>query len=430
MKVERSTELFHRAQKVIPGGVNSPVRAFRAVGGTPLFIARAQGSSIWDVDGNRYLDYVGSWGPMILGHAEPSVVEAVKHAVERGTSYGAPTEGEVRLAEIVIKRVPSIERLRLVSSGTEATMSAIRAARGFTKRDAIVKFDGCYHGHADFLLSKAGSGVATFGLPDSPGVPLDFSKHTLTLPLNDIGALRELFTRRGAEIACAIIEPVVGNCGLIPPEPGFLEALREVTAEHGSLLIFDEVMTGFRVHIGCAQALYGITPDLSTFGKIIGGGMPLGAYGGRGDIMDLIAPSGPIYQAGTLSGNPCAVAAGIATLEQLATPGIYRKLDASSKKLQDGLQAALEQTNTSGVIQRVGSMFTLFFNDGSPVKSYEDAKKCDHQKFKAYFHGMLERGIYLPPSGYEAAFISLAHSDEDIERTIEASKAVLAALGS
>jgi glutamate-1-semialdehyde 2,1-aminomutase len=428
MKIERSTELFARAQKAIPGGVNSPVRAFRAVGGTPLFIARAQGPHIWDVDGNRYLDYVGSWGPMILGHAEPSVVEAVKKAVERGMSYGAPTEGEVRLAEMIQKRVPSIEKLRLVSSGTEATMSAIRAARGFTKRDAIVKFDGCYHGHADFLLSKAGSGLATFGLPDSAGVPVDFSKHTLTLPYNDLTALRELFGARGKEIACVIIEPVIGNSGCIPPEPGFLEGLRELTKHYGTVLIFDEVMTGFRVHMAGAQGLFGITPDLTTFGKIVGGGMPLGAYGGRSEIMDLIAPSGPIYQAGTLSGNPCAVAAGMATLAQLATSDVYRRLELSSKKLQDGLQAALDETHTNGVIQRVGSMFTLFFNDGSPVKSFADAKKCDHDKFKRYFHAMLERGIYLPPSGYEAAFVSVVHSDDDIERTVEAARAVLAAM--
>ncbi|MFO0722190.1 MAG: glutamate-1-semialdehyde 2,1-aminomutase [Myxococcota bacterium] len=425
MRNDRSQELFARAQRCIPGGVNSPVRAFRAVGGNPLFIARAKGSSIWDVDGNRYIDYIGSWGPMILGHAEPNVVEALKNAIERGTSYGAPTEGEVRLAELVQKRVPSVERLRLVSSGTEACMSVIRVARAFTKRDAILKFDGCYHGHADFLLSKAGSGVATFGLPDSPGVPADFAKHTLTAPYNDLAAVKSLFASRGKEIAAVILEPVVGNSGLIVPEPGFLEGLREITAAHGALLIFDEVMTGFRVHPGGAQTLFGITPDLSAFGKVIGGGLPLAAYGGRGEIMDLIAPAGPVYQAGTLSGNPVAVAAGIATLEQLGTPGIYLKLEASAKKLADGLVGALAESGKSGVVQRVGSMFTLFLNDGSKIKSFEDAKRADHAGFRAFFQAMLARGIYLPPSGYEAAFLSLAHTDEDLERTIEAAKAAL-----
>ncbi|MCC7381593.1 MAG: glutamate-1-semialdehyde 2,1-aminomutase [Deltaproteobacteria bacterium] len=428
MRTDRSVELFARAVRVIPGGVNSPVRAFRGVGGNPLFIARAQGPAVWDVDGNRYLDYVGSWGPMILGHAEPSVVDAVKTAAERGSSYGAPTEGEIRIAELLTKRVPSVERVRLVSSGTEATMSAIRVARGFTKRDAIVKFEGCYHGHADFLLSKAGSGVATFGLPDSPGVPSDFTKHTLTLPFNDPAAARALFEKRGAEIACVILEPIVGNMGCVPPEPGFLELLRELTTKHGALLIFDEVMTGFRVHSAGAQALFGITPDLSTFGKIIGGGLPMGAYGGRAEIMELVAPAGPVYQAGTLSGNPCAVAAGLATLEQLGTPGVYKALESAGKKLEEGLVTALADAGRTGVVQRVGSMFTLFFNGGTPVRNFADAKACDHGVFKQFFHGMLERGIYLPPSGYEAAFISLAHKDEDIERTIEAARAVLAAL--
>jgi glutamate-1-semialdehyde 2,1-aminomutase len=428
MKQERSSELFTRAQRVIPGGVNSPVRAFRAVGGTPLFIARAQGSSIWDVDGNRYLDYVGSWGPMILGHAEPAVVEAAKTAVERGSSYGAPTEGEVKLAELISKRVPSVESVRLVSSGTEATMSALRVARAFTKRDAIVKFEGCYHGHADFLLSKAGSGVATFGLPDSPGVPADFAKHTLTLPFNDLPAVRALFEKDGAKIAALITEPVVGNMGCVPPAPGFLQGLRELCTQYGALLIFDEVMTGFRVHSGGAQALYNVKPDLSTFGKIIGGGMPVGAYGGRADAMALIAPSGPVYQAGTLSGNPCAVAAGLATLEQLGHRGTYDKLEAISKSLEDGWQAALKATGRPGRIQRSGSMITLFFNDGSPVRNFEEAKAADHGLFKRWFHGMLERGIYLPASGYEAAFVSLAHSAEDIERTVEAARAVLAEL--
>ncbi len=417
-----------RARLVIPGGVNSPVRAFRAVGGQPLFIAKAQGANIWDADGNRYLDYVGSWGPMILGHAHPAVVEAAKNAIERGSSFGAPTEGEVRLAELICRRVASVKKVRLVSSGTEACMSAIRLARGFTGRDTILKFEGCYHGHADYLLVKAGSGVATLGLPDSPGVPADFAKHTLTLPFNDVGKLRELFATRGKEIACAIIEPVVGNSGLINPAPGYLEALREVTAESGSLLIFDEVMTGFRLGVSGAQGLFGITPDLTTFGKIIGGGMPMGAYGGREDIMNLIAPEGPVYQAGTLSGNPCAVAAGLATLENLGAPGTYEQLEGICQQLEDGLKRALRDANITGVVQRCGSMYTLFFNDGSAVKNFEDAKKCDHEKFKAYFRLMLERGIYLPPSGYEAAFVSLAHTRDDIDRTIEAAKAALAGI--
>jgi glutamate-1-semialdehyde 2,1-aminomutase len=415
MKNERSQELFQRAQKVIPGGVNSPVRAFRAVGGVPRFIAKAKGASIWDVDGNRFVDWVGSWGPMILGHAEPSVVEAMRNAIERGTSYGAPTEGEIKLAELVMKRVPSVERLRLVSSGTEAAMSVIRVARAFTKRDAILKFEGCYHGHADFLLAKAGSGVATLGLPDSPGVPADFTKHTLTVPYNDLAAV--------------VLEPVVGNSGLIPPEPGFLEGLRRITEQHGAMLVFDEVMTGFRLSTGGAQVLYGITPDLSAFGKVVGGGMPLAAYGGRKDAMDMVAPAGPVYQAGTLSGNPVAVAAGLATLEQLENPATYTRLENISRRLADGLVAALAETGVSGRVQRVGSMFTLFFNDGSAVKDFEDAKRADHAKFRAFFHGMLERGVYLPPSGYEAAFVSLAHGDEEIERTLEAARAVLATLG-
>jgi glutamate-1-semialdehyde 2,1-aminomutase len=429
MKTERSAELFARAQKVIPGGVNSPVRAFKSVGGTPLFIARAKGQHIWDVDGNKYLDYIGSWGPMILGHADPSVVEAMKNAVERGSSYGAPTEGEVRLAELVLKRVPSVERLRLVSSGTEAAMSVIRVARAFTKRDDILKFEGCYHGHADYLLAKAGSGVATLGLPDSPGVPADFTKHTLTAPYNDLAAVREVFAARGQDIAAIVLEPVIGNSGLIPPEPGYLEGLIDIAHAHGALVVFDEVMTGFRLHTGGAQTLYGITPDLSAFGKVVGGGMPLAAYGGKAEIMDLVAPAGPVYQAGTLSGNPVAVAAGIATLEQLGNASTYAKLDATAKKLQQGLEEALAATGQRGRVQRVGSMFTLFFNDGSPIKDFTDAKKCDHAKFKTFFHGMLARGIYFPPSGYEAAFLSLAHTDEDIERTIEAARATMAELG-
>jgi glutamate-1-semialdehyde 2,1-aminomutase len=428
MRHERSKELFSRAQKVIPGGVNSPVRAFKGVGGQPVFIAKAEGSAIWDVDGNRYIDFVGSWGPMILGHAHPEVVQAAKNAIDRGSSYGAPTEAEVKLAELIVERVASVEKVRLVSSGTEATMSAIRVARGFTGRDDIVKFEGCYHGHADYLLAKAGSGVATFDLPDSPGVPSDFTKHTLTIPYNDVDAVRRLFEERGKDIACIILEPVTGNAGVIPPAPGFLEALREITKKHGALLIFDEVMTGFRLHSGGAQALYGLDPDLSAFGKIVGGGMPLAAYGGRADIMNRVAPEGPIYQAGTLSGNPCAVAAGHATLQQLAAPGTYERLDQISKRITDGLAAAMSEAEQVGRIQRVGSMFTLFFNDGSPLRNFADVKKADHAKFGRFFHGMLERGVYFPPSGYEAVFVSLAHTDEDIERTLEAARSVLAAL--
>jgi glutamate-1-semialdehyde 2,1-aminomutase len=350
----------------------------------------------------------------------------VKFAAERGSTFGAPTEGEVKLAELIVKRVPSVERVRLVSSGTEATMSAIRVARGFTGRDAIVKFEGCYHGHADHLLVKAGSGVATLGLPDSPGVPADFAKHTLTLPFNDLEAVRALFASFGGSIAAVILEPVVGNMGLVPPDPGFLEGLREVTAAHGTLLIFDEVMTGFRVHPAGAQGLYGITPDLTCFGKIIGGGMPMGAYGGRAAVMDLVAPSGPVYQAGTLSGNPCAVAAGLRTLETLGAPGTYEQLEKSCATLEDGLVAALADAGVPGRVQRVGSMLTLFFNDGSPVRSFADARACDHARFSRFFHAMLGRGIYLPPSGYEAAFVSLKHGADDVERTVNAARAALA----
>ncbi len=430
MKTERSIELLKRAQTVIPGGVNSPVRAFRAVGGAPLFISRASGANIWDVDGNRYIDYVGSWGPMILGHADPSVVEAAKNAIDRSSSFGAPTEGEVRLAELITKRIESVDRVRLVSSGTEATMSAIRVARGFTKRDKIIKFEGCYHGHADYLLVKAGSGVATFDLPDSPGVPADFAKHTITLPYNDPEALQAAFQEHGDQIACVILEPICGNMGLIVPKNGFLEALQKLTQANGALLIFDEVMTGFRVHPAGAQGLYDIKPDLTAFGKIIGGGMPMGAYGGRADIMDQVAPAGPIYQAGTLSGNPAAVAAGLKTLENLADFQTYDRLERNCEKLEAGLVEAMSSSGVSGRVQRVGSMFTVFFNDGQPVENFADAQAADHDRFKQYFQGMLERGIYLPPSGYEANFVSLAHGEEEIERTVEAAKAVLGQIAS
>ncbi len=422
MKTERSTELLARAKKVIPGGVNSPVRAFRAVGGTPPFISKAKGAYIWDVDGNRFIDYVGSWGPMILGHAEESVVEACKVAIGRSASFGAPTEGEVKLAELVTKRVPSVDRVRLVSSGTEATMSAIRVARGYTGRDTIVKFEGCYHGHADYLLVKAGSGVATFGLPDSPGVPKAFVQHTLTIPFNDFDALEQVFKEKGSEIAGVILEPITGNMGVIPPLPGFLERLKSINEENGSLLIFDEVMTGFRVHPAGAQGLYNIKPDISAFGKVIGGGMPVGAYGGSAKIMDQVAPAGPIYQAGTLSGNPAAVAAGMTTLSMLGTQEVYDQLEKNCASLEEGLRKAMADTNTSGTIQRVGSMFTLFFNNGDPVRNFQEVSKCDHEKFAKYFHLMLEKGIYLPPSGYEANFVSTVHNADDIERTVEAAR--------
>lgn len=428
MKNLRSAALLERAEAVIPGGVNSPVRAFKGVGGTPLFISRAQGAKIWDVDSRAYLDYVGSWGPMILGHAEEAVVEATTKAISRSSSFGAPTEGEVKLAELVVSRVPSVEKLRLVSSGTEATMSAIRVARAFTGRDGIVKMEGCYHGHADYLLVKAGSGVATFNLPDSPGVPADFAKHTFTLPYNDLEAAKALFEAKGPELAGIILEPITGNMGVIPPKPGYLEGLRELTEQHGALLIFDEVMTGFRVDPAGAQGLYGITPDLSCFGKIIGGGMPMAAFGGRADIMDWVAPKGPVYQAGTLSGNPAAVAAGIATLEGLSHISRYEQLEQRSAELQAGLEEALAESKITGRVQRVGSMMTLFFNDGSPLHDFEDVQKADHARFAAFFHGMLERGMYLPPSGYEAWFVSMAHSAEDIQHTLNAAHATLAAL--
>ena len=430
MKTDRSAELLARARKVIPGGVNSPVRAFKAVGGTPLFIAKAEGPYIWDVDGNRYLDYIGSWGPMILGHANEEVVRATCEAIKRSSSYGAPTEGEVKLAELVTGRMPQVERLRLVNSGTEATMSAIRVARGATGRDAIVKFEGCYHGHADYLLVKAGSGVATFDLPDSPGVPADFAKHTITIPFNDTAALEELFATRGGELAGVIIEPITGNMGVIAPPREYLQRLRALCDQHGAVLIFDEVMTGFRVHPGCAQALYDVTPDITAFGKVIGGGMPMGAYGGKAKVMDLVAPAGPVYQAGTLSGNPAAVAAGLKTLEQLFDDSDrYATLESRCAELEAGLERALTTTGHSGRIQRVGSMITLFFNDGSPVRNFAEVKACDHKKFAAFFHGMQQRGIYLPPSGYEAWFISMTHDADMIRQTVDAAEATLKSLG-
>jgi glutamate-1-semialdehyde 2,1-aminomutase len=427
MTVRRSEELFARARAVIPGGVNSPVRAFRAVGGQPLFIARAAGSRIWDADGNEYIDYVGSWGPMILGHAHPRVVDAVRTAAGDGTSFGAPTEREVSMAELVTTMVPSIAMVRMVNSGTEATMSAVRLARAFTGREKIIKFEGCYHGHGDAFLIKAGSGAMTLSVPDSPGVPAGVAAATLTATFNDSASVRRAAQGHEKEIAALIVEPVVGNMGCVPPRPGFLKELREFCTDHGILLIFDEVMTGFRVAPGGAQELYGITPDLTTLGKIIGGGLPVGAYGGRRDIMALVAPSGPMYQAGTLSGNPLAMAAGAATLSVLRkSDGFYAKLEATSGMLADGIAAEARGLGLPVSCNRVGSMFTLFFTE-NPVVDYPSALGADTAKFGTYFRAMLARGIYLPPSQYEAAFVSAAHTREDIQRTIEASREALRA---
>lgn len=418
-----SDKLMERAERLMPGGVNSPVRAFRAVGGHPLFISRASGARVFDADENAYLDYIGSWGPAILGHAHPKVVQSVTETAAKGLSFGAPTEGEVRFAEVIMERYPSIQMMRCVSSGTEATMSALRVARGFTGRDVIVKFDGGYHGHSDSLLVKAGSGAATFGNPDSAGVPAGVVENTATLGYNDLGALRDLFARDGARIAAVIVEPVAGNMGLVPPQPGFLEAIIELCTQHGALSIFDEVMTGCRLSRGGAQGLFGMKPDLTCLGKIVGGGMPLAVYGGRADVMQRIAPLGPVYQAGTLSGNPLAVQAGLATLAELDAPS-YDRLEALGSRLQTGLERALRDTDTAGVVQRVGSMITLFFHRG-PVRSWLDAAASDTKRFGTWHRGLVTRGIYWPPSQFEAAFISLAHTDEDIDQTIEAAKAAL-----
>ncbi|PIU49870.1 MAG: glutamate-1-semialdehyde-2,1-aminomutase [Desulfobacterales bacterium CG07_land_8_20_14_0_80_52_14] len=427
MKRSRSRQLFHNAQKCIPGGVNSPVRACKAVGSDPVFIDRAIGCLIFDADGNRYIDYVGSWGPMILGHRHSAVISAIRTILERGTSFGAPTDLEVELAEQIIEAVPSIEMVRMVNSGTEATMSAIRLARGFTGRDKILKFDGCYHGHADALLVEAGSGVATLGIPGSPGVPQSFVAHTLSLPYNDPQRFRETLRQHGDQIACVIVEPVAGNMGLVSPQPGFLETLREETHKTGSLLIFDEVMTGFRVAYGGAQALYGITPDLTTLGKIIGGGMPVGAYGGRRDIMEHIAPQGPVYQAGTLSGNPVAMTAGIATLKEIQNPGFYDALEEKSRYLAQGLKQAADAAGIPVYIDRVGSMMGMFFTKG-PVTCFSEAKTSDLDRFKHYYNAMLDKGIYLAPSQFEALFISSAHNIEHIDETIRAAAEVMVKL--
>lgn len=420
----RSQTLFERARASIPGGVNSPVRAFRAVGGEPVFIARAEGARIYDESGGEYIDYIGSWGPALLGHAHPDVVRAVQDAASRGLSFGAPTAGEVRFAEAVRALYPSIAKMRCVSSGTEATMSAIRVARGFTGRADIVKFEGCYHGHADHLLVKAGSGLATFGVPDSAGVPEGTAKNTLTLPFNDAAALEALFEARGGDIAAVIVEPVVGNMGCVPPEPGFLAKIIDLCRKHGAVSIFDEVMTGCRLARGGAQELYGLTPDLTALGKVIGGGMPLAAYGGRDDIMNCIAPLGPVYQAGTLSGNPVAVAAGLATIERL-TPALYEKLEKLGGALEEGLVSAARDAKVPAVVQRVGSMITLFFREG-PVKSWADASGSDTKRFASFHAGLLRRGVYWPPSQFEAAFLGGAHTEADIERTVVAAREALA----
>ena len=414
----RSDELFSKAIELIPGGVNSPVRAFRGVGGTPRFIKSARGATITDVDGRTYIDYVGSWGPMILGHADEEVVAAVQEVAAGGTSFGAPTELEVDLAQEVVDAVPSIEMVRMVSSGTEATMSAIRLARGVTGRTKLVKFEGCYHGHADSLLVKAGSGVATLGLPDSPGVPATLAENTITVPFNNVAALEEVFVEH-RDIAAVIIEPIVGNMGCVPPQPGYLEAVRKLTRANGTLLIFDEVMTGFRVARGGAQELYNIVPDITTLGKIIGGGLPVGAYGGSRELMNHIAPAGPIYQAGTLSGNPLSMTAGLVTLRRLRDEAVYERLETSSRKLCEGLAAAAGEMGVTTVTNRVGSMWTSFFAD-EPVIDWQTANRSNREKYGAFFHAMLEEGVYLAPSQFEAAFVSLAHSDEIIEETIAA----------
>ena len=422
----RNEALFARAQKTIPGGVNSPVRAFRSVGGTPRFFARGAGAHVWDADGQRYIDYVGSWGPLILGHAEPDTVKAVQAAAASGLSFGAPTEAEIELAELLVQRVPSMELVRLVSSGTEATMSAIRLARGFTGRDTLVKFEGCYHGHADSLLVKAGSGMLTFGNPSSSGVPADLAQHTLVLDYNNPQQLRDAFARHGQSIACVIVEPVAGNMNLIAPQPEFLAAMRELCTQYGAVLIFDEVMTGFRVGPGSAQGLFGITPDLSTFGKVVGGGMPLGAFGGRRDIMEKVAPLGPVYQAGTLSGNPLSVAAGLVTLRKIAAPGFYERLTATARTLVDGLTAAAQKRGVTFSAQSVGGMFGVYFSATCPT-SYAEVMACDKDAFNRFFHAMLDRGVYLAPSAFEAGFVSAAHSADDIAATVAAADEIFAA---
>ena len=426
----KSSELYQKAQKTIPGGVNSPVRAFNGVGGAPIFVERADGPLIFDADGKAYIDYVGSWGPMILGHNHAAIRDAVIDAAQRGLSFGAPTELEINMAELVSELVPSMEQVRMVSSGTEATMSAIRLARGYTNRDKIIKFEGCYHGHADSLLVKAGSGALTLGQPSSPGVPEDFAKHTLTARFNDLDSVRELFAANDGQIACIIVEPVAGNMNCIPALDGFHEGLREICDQHGALLIFDEVMTGFRVALGGAQEHYSIKPDITTLGKVIGGGMPVGAFGGRKDVMQYIAPTGPVYQAGTLSGNPVAMAAGYACLNVLKEEGNHKRLAAKTKQLADGFKSLADKHGIPLLVHQVGGMFGFFFTDQEKVSCYEDVAKCDVEQFKRFFHLMLQHGVYLVPSAFEASFTSLAHSSKEIAATLEAADHCFALLAS
>ncbi len=422
-----SRKLFDEATELIPGGVNSPVRAFRAVGGDPLFFARGKGALLYDVDGNEYIDYVGSWGPLILGHAHEAIVREVQEAAKDGTSFGAPNPHEVDLARLVVESVPGIEKVRMVNSGTEATLSALRLARGYTGRDLVVKMDGCYHGHVDALLVKAGSGVATLGIPGTPGIPARVAEQTVVLPYNDLDAFARLAAERGREIACVIVEPVAANMGVVPPRRGYLEGLREITAKHGIVLIFDEVITGFRVALGGAQELYRVTPDLTTLGKILGGGLPIGAYGGREEIMDRVAPEGDVYQAGTLAGNPLAMRAGIAMLRHLRQAGVYQRLEAVSDRLAKGLRAAAEEAGVPAKVTRVGSLLTLFFTSREPV-DWESVATADTKRFAAYFRRMLERGIYLAPSQFEALFLSLVHTDEQIDRTVAVARETLKAM--
>ncbi|MBU9811900.1 glutamate-1-semialdehyde 2,1-aminomutase [Rahnella sp. SL6] len=426
--MSKSESLFTQAQALIPGGVNSPVRAFSGVGGTPLFIARADGAFLFDADGKAYIDYVGSWGPMVLGHNNAEIRNAVIEAAERGLSFGAPTEMEVKMAELVTGLVPSMDMVRMVNSGTEATMSAIRLARGFTHRDKIVKFEGCYHGHADCLLVKAGSGALTLGQPNSPGVPADFAKHTLTCTYNDLDSVRAAFEQFPDDIACIIVEPVAGNMNCVPPLPEFLPGLRAICDEFSALLIIDEVMTGFRVALGGAQDYYDVMPDLTCLGKIIGGGMPVGAFGGRRDVMEALAPTGPVYQAGTLSGNPIAMAAGIACLTQVAQPGVHQTLTERTTQLAEGLLDAARKENIPFAVNHVGGMFGLFFTDAETITCYQDVMKCDVERFKKFFHLMLDEGVYLAPSAFEAGFMSIAHTQEDIQRTIDAARRCFAKL--
>lgn len=426
--MSRSETLFANAQKHIPGGVNSPVRAFRSVGGTPLFFKHAEGAYVTDEDDNRYVDYVGSWGPMILGHSHPAVLDAVRNQLQHGLSYGAPTAMETEMADLVCELVPSMEMVRMTSSGTEATMSAIRLARGYTGRDNIIKFEGCYHGHSDSLLVKAGSGALTQGVPSSAGVPADFAKHTLTLPFNDIDAVKELLAQTGKDVACIIVEPVAGNMNCVPPAPGFLQGLRELCDEHGVVLIFDEVMTGFRVALGGAQAHYKVTPDLTTFGKIIGGGMPVGCFGGKREIMEVIAPLGPVYQAGTLSGNPLAMAAGLTTLKLISRPGFHDELTDYTSRLLTGIQERADAASIPFVTTQAGGMFGLYFSGADDIVTFDDVMASDAERFKGFFHGMLNNGVYLAPSAFEAGFTSIAHGDTELKLTLDAAEKAFAAL--